>query len=85
VKSVVKWAGKTFEIQVQTLGNFLHERELLTKESHTTFKTNREQVREEVALRIPLFRFYRDLLRWLFQNPELPPPTYPGVTLTLVD
>ncbi|MFN8460062.1 MAG: hypothetical protein U0401_36330 [Anaerolineae bacterium] len=85
VKSVVKWAGKTFEIQVQPLGNFLHERELLTKESHNTFKLNRERVREEVAQQIPLFRFYRDLLRWLFQNPDTPPPTYPGVTISLVD
>ncbi len=85
VKSVVKWAGKTFEIQVQPLGNFLHERELLTKESHNTFKLHREQVREEVAQQIPLFRFYQDLLRWLFQNPDAPPPTYPGVTISLVD
>jgi hypothetical protein len=85
VKSVVKWAGKTFEIQVQPLGNFLHERELLTKESHNTFKLNRERVREEVAQQIPLFGFYRDLLRWLFQNPDTPPPTYPGVTISLVD
>lgn len=85
VKSVVKWADKTFEIQVQPLGNFLHEREWLTKESHNTFKLNRERVREEVAQQIPLFGFYRDLLRWLFQNPSTPPPTYPGVTISLVD
>lgn len=85
IKSVVKWANKTFEIQVQPLGNFLHEREVLTKESHNTFKLNREQVREKVAQQIPLFRFYRDLLHWLFQNPDTPPPNYPGVTISLVD
>jgi hypothetical protein len=85
LKSVVKWGGKTFEIQIQTLGNFLHERELLTKESHATFKLNREQVRERVARQIPLFHFYRDLLRWLFLNPEGVPPEYPGVSLALVD
>lgn len=85
LKSVVRWSDKTVEIQIQTLGNFLHERELLTKESHTSFRANREQVRNQVAEQLPLFRFYRDLLRWLFLNPDGPPPVYPGVTLSLVD
>lgn len=85
LKSVVRWSDKTVEIQIQTLANFLHERELLTKESHTSFRANREQVRNQVAEQIPLFRFYRDLLRWLFLNPDGPPPVYPGVTLSLVD
>jgi hypothetical protein len=85
LKSVVRWSDKTVEIQIQPLANFLHERELLTKESHTSFRANREQVRNEVAQQIPLFRFYRDLLRWLFLNPAAPPPEYPGVTLSLVD
>ncbi|GAB4433617.1 MAG: hypothetical protein Fur0044_31120 [Anaerolineae bacterium] len=85
LKSVVRWSDKTMEIQIQTLSNFLHERELLTKESHTSFRAQREQVRNQVAEQIPLFRFYRDLLRWLFLNPQGPPPVYPGVTLSLVE
>lgn len=85
VKSVVRWNDKPFEIQVQPLRNFLRERELLTKESHTSFKAKRERVREEVARQIPLFRFYRNLLRWLFLNPEMPPPKYHQIQLQLVD
>jgi hypothetical protein len=85
LKSVVRWSGRLIEIQIQPLRNFLHERELLTQESHVSFKANREQVRQQVAERIPLFRFYRDLLRWLFRNPDLPPPEYPGVRVYLID
>jgi hypothetical protein len=85
LKSVVHWSDKTVEIQIQTLGNFLYERELLTQESHTSFRANRERVRNQVAEQMPLFRFYRDLLRWLFLNPDASPPVYPGVTLSLVD
>ena len=32
IKSVVAWSGRTFELQVQPLSNFLHERERLTRE-----------------------------------------------------
>lgn len=85
IKSVVRWSDKTFEIQIQPLRNFLRERELLTKESHTSFKSNRERVREQVAQKVPLFGFYRDLLRWLFLNPDDPPPQYNGIKLLIVD
>jgi hypothetical protein len=85
VKSVVIWSDKTFEIQIQPLRTFLREREVLTRESHVSFKAQREQVRNEVAEQIPLFRFYRDLLRWLFLTPQAPPPTHAGVTVRLVD
>jgi hypothetical protein len=85
VKSVVHWSGKTFEIQVQTLRNFLREREFLTRESHMSFRANREKVREQVAGQIPLFGFYQELLRWLFLYPDTPPPTHKRVILRLVD
>ncbi|MDM8518449.1 hypothetical protein QUF64_00265 [Anaerolineales bacterium HSG6] len=84
IKSVVRWSGKMFEIQIQPLRNFLREREYLTKESHTSFKSNREQVRTQVAEQIPLFAFYQQLLRWLFLNPQAPPPTYNAVTVALI-
>jgi ppGpp synthetase/RelA/SpoT-type nucleotidyltranferase len=85
MKSVVTWCDKTFEIQVQPLRTFLREREVLTRESHLSFKARREQVRNQVAEQIPLFRFYRDLLRWLFRNPTGPPPTHPGVRVRVVE
>ncbi len=85
LKSVVHWGGKTFEVQVQPLSNFLHERERLTKESHTSFKSTRERVRDEVAARTPLFGFYRALLRWLFLDPTSEPPTHPGVEVVMVE
>lgn len=85
IKSVVRWSGKTFEIQVQPLRTFLREREVLTRESHLSFKAQREQVRNQVAEQVPLFGFYRDLLRWLFRNPSGPAPLHRGVTVRLVD
>jgi len=85
IKSVVLWSGRTFEVQVQPLSNFLHERERLTKESHAGFKSTRERVRDEVAARTPLFGFYRSLLRWLFVDPSTEPPLHPGVEVKLID
>jgi hypothetical protein len=85
MKSVVHWAGRTFEIQVQPLSNFLHERERLTRESHASFKGTRERVRDEVAQRLPLFGFYRALLRWLFLDPSSEAPRQEGVDIVLVD
>jgi hypothetical protein len=85
MKSVVSWGGRTFEIQVQPLSNFLHERERLTRESHASFKSTRERVRDEVAARVPLFAFYRALLRWLFVDPTQAPPIHDGVDVVLVD
>ena len=85
LKSVVRWADRTFEIQVQPLSNFLHEREKLTRESHASFKTTRERVRDEVAERLPLFGFYRALLRWLFLDPSSEAPHQEGVEVVLVD
>ncbi len=84
LKSVVQWAGKTMEIQIQPLHNFLHEREMLTHESHMSFKAHREQVRDQVAAQVPLFRFYRDLLVWVFRTPSAPPPAHEGITVRLV-
>lgn len=85
IKSVVMWAERMFEIQVQPLGNFWREREYLTRESHAGFKNRREQIRQQVASHIPLFGFYQELLIWLFQHPDGPAPVFPGVTVALVD
>lgn len=85
LKSVVSWGGRTFEIQVQPLSNFLHERERLTRESHTGFKSTRERVRDEVAAKMPLFGFYRALLRWLLLDPTSEPPVHEGVEVSLID
>jgi hypothetical protein len=83
IKSVVRWNGKTFELQIQPLRSFLGERERLTRESHVSFKAQRERVRQQVAEHVPLFRFYGELLRWLFLDPQSPPPEYPHVRLVL--
>lgn len=85
MKSVVRWGGRTFEIQVQPLSNFLHERERLTRESHQGFKATRERVRDEVAARIPVFGFARALLRWLFVDPSGDPPVHEGVEVVVTD
>ena len=85
MKSVIMWSGKMFEVQIQPLGNFWREREHLTRESHAGFKGRREEIRQQVAERIPLFRFYQNLLRWLIQLPDCPPPAFPGVSVRLTD
>lgn len=85
IKSVVRWSGHMFEIQVQPLKNYLSERERLTHESHSGFKMRREELRNQVALSIPLFGFYRDLLQWLFRAPNGSPPEFPGVRIDLKD
>ncbi len=85
MKSVVRWTDKTFEIQIQPLGNFLHERERLTRESHAGFKARREELREQVARQFPLFGYYLTLLRWLFSGAAGDPPALPGVAVRVED
>jgi hypothetical protein len=85
MKSVVRWTDRTFEIQIQPLGNFLHERERLTRESHAGFKARREELREQVARQFPLFGYYLTLLRWLFSGAAGDPPALPGVVVRVED
>lgn len=85
MKSVVRWADKMFEIQIQPLGNFLHERERLTRESHAGFKARREELREQVARQFPLFGYYLTLLRWLFSGAAGSPPLLAGVIVRVED
>lgn len=85
MKSVMRWWGETFEVQVQPLRNYLKERERLSRESHASFRNRREDLRNEVARRIPLYGFYRDLLRWLFLHQDGTPPQYPHLNLEFVD
>jgi hypothetical protein len=42
-------------------------------------------VRDEIASRMPLFGFYRSLLRWLFVDPSAEPPIHEGVQVVLTD
>jgi hypothetical protein len=85
IKSVFRWWDSTFEVQIQPLANYHHERERLTRESHAGFKTRREELRNQIAATIPLFGFYRDLLRWLFLCPHEPAPTFASVEIVLHD
>jgi len=85
IKSVFSWWDTMIEVQVQPLANYLQERERLTKESHAGFKTRREELRNQIAASIPLFGFYRDLLKWLFLAPDSPAPTFECVTIVVRD
>ena len=40
---------------------------------------------KEFGLRLPLFAFFRALLRWLLVDPSAEPPTYDGVEVLLGD
>jgi len=85
VKSVVRWWNETFEVQVQPLKAYARERERSTRESHAGFKSRREELRDRIAAELPLFGFYRELLAWLFRNPDASPPVFPGLSVRLVD
>ncbi|MBS1953246.1 MAG: hypothetical protein JST89_03615 [Cyanobacteria bacterium SZAS-4] len=71
MKSVVKWHDRLFEIQVQPLNNYYLEIDHMAGPSHRSFKLNRDSMRDEVARRIPLYGFYRDLLKMLFMETDV--------------
>ncbi len=83
IKSVFHWWDTMIEVQVQPLANYLQERERLTRESHTGFKSRREEIRNQVATAIPLFAFYRDLLKWLFLEPDTQAPRFENVRIAV--
>jgi hypothetical protein len=85
IKSVFRWWESMFEVQVQPLWNFHEEREYLTRASHAGFKARREALRNQIAATIPLFGFYRDLLKWLFRAPDAPAPEFASVHIVLRD
>jgi hypothetical protein len=85
IKSVFRWWDSMIEVQVQPLGNYHQEREYLTRESHAGFKERREALRNQIAIGLPLFGFYRDLLRWLFLSPAEPAPTFEAVEIVVRD
>ncbi|HEY9677748.1 MAG TPA: hypothetical protein V6C76_07050 [Drouetiella sp.] len=71
IKSVVKWHDRLFEIQVQPLANYYLEIDHMAGPSHRSFKLSRDTMRDEVARLIPLYGFYRDLLRMLFMESDV--------------
>jgi hypothetical protein len=85
MKSVVRWNEKTVEIQIQPLRNFWREREVLTRESHAGFKSRREDARNQVAAHVPLFRFFRALLKSLVQSSDALIPEFSGVTVVVTE
>jgi hypothetical protein len=66
IKSVVKWRERLFELQVQPLGNYYLELDHMAGPSHSSFKVQRDKLRDEVSLRVPLYGFYRKLLQMVF-------------------
>jgi hypothetical protein len=55
-----------FELQVQPLGNYYLELDHMSGPSHSSFKILRDKLRDEVSEQIPLYDFYRKLLKMLF-------------------
>jgi ppGpp synthetase/RelA/SpoT-type nucleotidyltranferase len=68
LKSVVLWHDRLFEIQVQPLSNYHLEIDHMAGPSHRSFKLVRDRMRDEIAHHVPLYGFYRDLLRMLFTD-----------------
>jgi hypothetical protein len=71
LKSVAKFNGRLFEIQVQPLANYYLELDHMSGPSHSSFKLKRDDMRNEVAQLIPLYGFYRDLLKMLFLEEDI--------------
>jgi hypothetical protein len=71
IKSVAKWHDRLFEIQVQPLSNYYLELDHMSGPSHGSFKLSRDTMRDEVARHIPLYGFYRDLLKMLFMGSDV--------------
>jgi hypothetical protein len=71
LKSVAKWHDRLFEIQFQPLGNYYLELDHMAGPSHSSFKLSRDSMRQELAQRIPLYGFYRDLLKMLFLETDV--------------
>ena len=71
IKSVVRWREQLFEIQVQPLSNYYLEIDHMSGPSHQSFKLTRDALRTELAEKIPLYGFYRGLLRMLFLKEEI--------------
>lgn len=71
IKSVTKWHNRLFEIQVQPLGNYYLELDHMSGPSHRSFKISRDGLRDELSKHIPLYGFYRDLLKMLFLQTDV--------------
>jgi hypothetical protein len=71
LKSVVMWNNRLFEIQVQPLVNYYLELDHMAGPSHHSFKLQRDSMREDVAAQVPLYGFYRKLLRMLFKETDV--------------
>jgi hypothetical protein len=71
IKSVTKWQDRLFEIQVQPLANYYLELDHMAGPSHRSFKLQRDAMREEVTRHLPLYGFYRDLLKMLFMESDI--------------
>lgn len=71
LKSVVRWYDRLFEIQVQPLVNYYLELDHMSGPSHRSFKLSRDSLRKQIIERIPLYGFYRDLLKMLFMETNI--------------
>ena len=70
--------GTYMEIDAEiTLRTLVEQRDRLLKEI--------EALRNQIADAIPLFGFYRNLLRWLFLSPDEPAPAFSSVRILLKD
>lgn len=70
LKCVARWRDRLFEIQIQPLANYYLELDHMSGPSHRSFKIQRDALRDEISKVVPLYGFYRDLLKMLFMNTD---------------
>jgi hypothetical protein len=71
LKSVATWQNRLFEIQIQPLSNYYLELDHMAGPSHSSFKLQRDRLRDEISSVIPLYGFYRDMLKMLFMQTDV--------------
>lgn len=67
IKNVYRWGGQLFEIQIQTEANYFLEVLDLTDTSHRTFEMQRRRMRWELEERVPHYRDFRRVLKYIFR------------------
>ena len=85
LRSWLATAARNLAFRRKRTGSHRRERERLSRESHAEFKTRREELRDQIGSIVPLFGFYRDLLRWLFLSPDEAAPSFASVDVVVRD
>ena len=75
IKSIIRWQQTLFELQIEPLQIYLMEQAHIGSLSHGAYRQHRHTIRSQLAEQMPLFKFFQQLLVWLFSEADLNPKT----------